>query len=322
MSVHELAQSGPSVPQVPIGHWIESAVDWVNNNLGPALDGIGSAITACVDGLSYVLGVVPWPVMVLLFVALGWWLRTWKFAIFALIGPLLIVSMRLWDQAMDTLALIIVAGAIALILAVPIGIAAGQNAVVSRIAKPVLDLMQTMPAFVYLIPAVILFRLGVVPGVVATVIFAMPPGVRLTELGVRQVDREVVEAGEAFGASPWKVLSRIKLPLALGTIMAGVNQVIMLALSMVVIAGMLSAPGLGQSVVSALSQVEVGAGFQAGLAVVILAIFLDRITAALGERAAPAKKLERRLRAVKRRAARTKDTGTETVDATRVGAGV
>ncbi|HEY3503866.1 MAG TPA: proline/glycine betaine ABC transporter permease [Actinocatenispora sp.] len=320
MSVHELAQSGPTLPQIPIGSWIESVVDWVNNNLGPLLDGIGSAITTCVDGLSSALQFVPWPVMILVFVGIGWWLRTWKFAIFAAIGPLLIVSMRLWDQAMNTLALIIVAGAIALILAIPIGIAAGQSALVSRIAKPVLDLMQTMPAFVYLIPAVILFRLGVVPGVVATVIFAMPPGVRLTELGVRQVDREVVEAGEAFGASPWKVLSRIKLPLALGTIMAGVNQVIMLALSMVVIAGMLSAPGLGQSVVSALSQVEVGAGFQAGLAVVILAIFLDRVTAALGERAAPAKKLERRLRAAKRRAARTSGSGTAKAGEARVGA--
>ncbi len=147
-------------------------------------------------------------------------------------------------------------------LAVPIGIAAGQNRMVSRIVKPVLDFMQTMPAFVYLIPAVTLFGLGTVPGVVATVIFAMPPGVRLTELGIRQVDREVVEAGEAFGASPLMVLARIKLPLAVGTIMAGVNQVIMLSLSMVVIAGMVGADGLGTTVTGAISQIQVGLGFR------------------------------------------------------------
>ncbi len=302
MSARDLAFSGPTLPKVPLGDWAVAVVDWLNNNLGPLLDGIGGAISSCVDVLTGGLTAVPWPVTVAVFALLGWWLRTWKFAVFAVAGPVLIVSLGLWDQAMQTLALIIVAGLLALVLAVPIGIAAAQSTVVSRIAKPLLDLMQTMPQFVYLVPAVILFHLGTVPGVVATVVFAMPPGVRLTELGIRQVDREVVEAGEAFGASPLKVLARIKLPLALGTIMAGVNQVIMLALSMVVIAGMVGASGLGVTVTGAVAQIQVGAGFEGGIAVVILAIFLDRITDALGSRAAPEHRLKRRAKQLNRRA--------------------
>lgn len=306
MSARDLAASGPKIPHLPLGDWVEHAVDWLNNNVGPLLDGIGSVVSTCVNGLTDVLEFVPWPLMIVILAALGWWLRTWKFAIFAVLGPLLIVSLGLWDAAMKTLGLIVVAGVIALIVAIPIGVAAAQSTVVSRIVKPVLDLMQTMPAFVYLIPAVILFSLGTVPGVVATVIFAMPPGVRLTELGIRQVDPEVVEAGEAFGAAPFKVLARIKLPLALGTIMAGVNQVIMLALSMVVIAGMVGAEGLGSTVTGALAQIEVGNGAEAGVAIVILAIYLDRITEALGARMAPVATLERKMRRLNRRAARNR----------------
>jgi len=304
MSLHELAASGPTIPQIQVGQWAEKAVTWLQNNVGVLLDAIKSIVETLVTGLTDGLNAVPWPVMIIIFVLLGWWLRSWKFAIFALLGPLLIVSMQLWDDAMQTLALVIVAALISLILAIPIGVAAAQSSVVSRIVKPVLDLMQTMPQFVYLIPAVILLGLGPAPGLVATVVFAMPPGVRFTELGIRQVNREVVEAGEAFGASPWKVLLRIKLPLSLGTMMAGVNQVIMLTLSMVVIAGMLSAPGLGQDVVSAVSTTDIAGGFESGLAVVILAIFLDRLTAGLGERAAPEAKLARRAKALKRKQAR------------------
>jgi ABC-type proline/glycine betaine transport system permease subunit len=304
MSLHNLA-SGPSIPKVPVGTWAENVVDWLKNNIGVLFDGIKSVVETVVSGLSDALIAVPWPVMILLFILLGLWLRTWKFAIFAALGLLLIVSMQLWDDAMKTLALVIVAALVSLILAIPIGIAAAQNSTVSRVVKPVLDLMQTMPQFVYLIPAVILLGLGPAPGLVATVVFAMPPGVRFTELGIRQVNHEVVEAGEAFGASPWKVLLRIKLPLSLGTMMAGVNQVIMLTLSMVVIAGMLSAPGLGQDVVGAVAETDVAAGFESGLAVVILAICLDRLTAGLGERAAPEAKLARRARAIKRRRARS-----------------
>ncbi|GIL28769.1 ABC transporter permease [Actinocatenispora comari] len=320
MSLHNLATSGPSIPQIPIGSWADHLVTWLKFNIGVLFDGIKSVVETVVSGLSDALIAVPWPVMILIFILLGLWLRTWKFAIFALLGPLLIVSMQLWDDAMKTLALVIVAAAVSLILAIPIGIAAAQSAWVSRIVKPILDLMQTMPQFVYLIPAVILLGLGPAPGLVATVVFAMPPGVRFTELGIRQVNHEVVEAGEAFGASPWKVLLRIKLPLSLGTMMAGVNQVIMLTLSMVVIAGMLSAPGLGQDVVGAVSQTDVAGGFQSGLAVVILAIVLDRLTAGLGERAAPEARLARRARALKRRQAKGRNANTDAGQAAKVNA--
>jgi ABC-type proline/glycine betaine transport system permease subunit len=200
---------------------------------------------------------------------------------------------------MDTLALVLVASVLAIVFSVPLGILAAKSVVASNIIRPILDFMQTMPAFVYLIPALILFRVGVVPGIVATIIFAMAPGVRLTELGIRGVDREVVEAGQAFGASPWRILRQIQLPLAMPTIMAGINQVIMLSLSMVVIAGMVGAGGLGADVVASLNRIDVALGFEAGLAVVILAIFLDRLTAALGTGDTP---LGRIMTARKRRA--------------------
>src|SRR5690606_11796699 len=172
--------------------------------------------------------------------------------------------------------------AVAVLIAIPLGIWSARNATVRMILKPVLDFMQTMPAFVYLIPAIVFFSIGVVPGLVATVIFALPPGVRMTELGIRGVDSETVEAGHAFGATPGQILRGIQLPLATPTIMAGVNQVIMLALSMAVIAGMAGTDGLGKLVVEAISTVNIAKGVEAGLGIVLLAVYLDRVTAALG----------------------------------------
>ena len=183
---------------------------------------------------------------------------------------------------MLTLSLVIIAATVAVAIAVPIGIAAARSDAVSVAVRPLLDFMQTMPAFVYLIPAIIFFGIGAVPGIFATVIFSLPPGVRFTELGIRQVDSETVEAGAAFGATPRQILRGIQLPLATPTIMAGVNQVIMLALSMAVVAGMVGADGLGKAVVAALSSQNIPLGVEAGLGVVVLAIFLDRMTAALG----------------------------------------
>ena len=182
---------------------------------------------------------------------------------------------------MASLALVLVASAIAIAISVPLGIVAARSNRASAIIRPILDFLQTMPAFVYLVPALILFRVGVVPGIVATIVFAMAPGVRFTELGIRGVDKEVVEAGHAFGSSPWRILRQIQLPLAMPTIMAGINQVIMLSLSMVVIAGLVGGGGLGSDVVQALSRIDVALGFEAGLSVVIIAIYLDRLTAAL-----------------------------------------
>jgi ABC-type proline/glycine betaine transport system permease subunit len=232
--------------------------------------------------VEFLLGAPPfWAIMLVLGVlALG--IRGWKFAVGTVVGLVVILGVDQWENAMDTLALVLVASVLAIVISVPLGILAAKSTLASNIIRPVLDFMQTMPAFVYLIPALILFRVGVVPGIVATIIFAMAPGVRLTELGIRSVDQEVVEAGQAFGASPWRILRQIQLPLATPTIMAGVNQVIMLSLSMVVISGMVGAGGLGAQVVASLNRIDIALGFEAGLAVVILAIFLDRITASLG----------------------------------------
>ncbi|WP_150241479.1 ABC transporter permease [Nocardiopsis quinghaiensis] len=220
-------------------------------------------------------------VMILLLSLLAFSVAGWRMGLFGIIALTLVASVDQWTNAMDTLGLVLVASAIAVVIAIPIGVLAAYNDLVSKIAKPVLDLMQTLPAFVYLIPAIFFFSIGAVPGVVATIVFAMPPGVRLTELGIRQIDRELVEAGESFGAPSHKILTGIQLPLALPTIMAGVNQVIMLGLSMVVIAGMVGAGGLGSEVYEGITRNDGALGFEAGIAVVILAIFLDRLTVAV-----------------------------------------
>jgi glycine betaine/proline transport system permease protein len=190
--------------------------------------------------------------------------------------------MDVWDEAMETVALIGTSVILALVLAIPIGIWASKSDIVESIVRPILDFMQTLPAFVYLIPAVLFFQLGKVPGVVATLIFSMPPSVRLTNLGIRQVPKAIKEAALSFGSTPWQMLYKAELPVALSTILAGVNQTIMLALSMVVIAGLIGAGGLGNLVVKGITQLNIGLGFESGIAIVILAIFLDRVTQALG----------------------------------------
>jgi ABC-type proline/glycine betaine transport system permease subunit len=277
------------IPKIPIGEWFSDLVDWVQNHLQALLDFISTILQSLNDWLSTGLNAVPALVMVVILAALALVLRGWQLAVFTIIGMLIIQSMRFWKDAMDTLALVIVSGAIAMIIAIPLGILAARSGVASKVIKPIMDFMQTLPAFVYLLPALFFFSVGVVPGIIATIIFSMPPGVRLTELGIRQVDQEMVEAGEAFGTAPTSVLTRIQIPLAMPTIMAGVNQVIMLSLSMVVIAGMVGAGGLGAPIYGAITQLNVGKGFAGGLAVVILAIFLDRLSAGLGDRSAVAR---------------------------------
>lgn len=242
--------------------------------------------------LHFILGVQLALLVVVLFVGLAALISGWQLAVFTAVGFLIILSMQKWDAAMSSLALIMVATLVAVAISVPIGILAASNDRVSSVMKPVLDFMQTLPAFVYLIPAISFFGIGQVPGIIATVIFAMPPGVRLTELGIRQVDKELVEAGEAFGAPDLQILRRIQLPLALATIMAGINQVIMLSLSMVVIAGMVGAGGLGNDVYTGIARSDIVVGFEGGIAVVILAIYLDRLTGAV-TRFSPAARAER-----------------------------
>jgi glycine betaine/proline transport system permease protein len=222
-------------------------------------------------------------VVTAVFVALALLERKWGFGLFTLVAFLLIQAMGLWIEAMETLAVVVVATVFAVAIGVPVGIWAARSRRASSVIRPVLDFMQTLPVFVYLIPAVFFFGIGVVPGVVATLVFAIPPAVRLTELGIRSVDREVVEAAVAFGAKPRQMLREVQLPLATPSIMAGVNQTLMLALSMVVIAGLVGAGGLGAVVVRGISTLDVGAGFEGGIAVVFLAIYLDRLTAALAK---------------------------------------
>ncbi|WP_041367017.1 ABC transporter permease [Natranaerobius thermophilus] len=273
------------IPRIPIGDWFESIIDWIEEVFAVLFDIIDVVIEAIVGSFMYVFDTIsvqlsPFVVIILL-AALAWRLSGLGVGIFTLLGFSLIVSMDLWEPTMVTFSMILTAGIVALGLGIPIGILASKNEVVNTIVRPVLDFMQTMPAFVYLIPAVIFFSLGLVPGVIATVIFAMPPAIRLTNFGIRQVDKEVIEAGRAFGSTSSQLLFKVQLPLAVPTIMAGVNQTIMLSLSMVVIASMIGAGGLGNIVLRGITQLDIGTGFEGGLSVVILAIFLDRITQSL-----------------------------------------
>ncbi|WP_144794098.1 proline/glycine betaine ABC transporter permease [Microbacterium paludicola] len=268
--------------RLPLGEWVKAGVDWIKDNLEGLLDVIAFVVRFLVGGLTDILTGTPLVVVIVIAALIAWAVRSIWMAIGTVVSFVLILSMGLWVAAMQTLSLVIVAALVAIVIAIPLGIWSARSDTVRAILKPVLDFMQTMPAFVYLIPAIVFFSIGVVPGLVATVIFALPPGVRMTELGIRGVDSETVEAGQAFGATPSQILRGIQLPLAMPTIMAGVNQVIMLALSMAVIAGMAGADGLGKLVVEAISTVNIGKGVEAGLGVVLLAVFLDRVTAALG----------------------------------------
>ena len=268
--------------RIPVGEWAKAVVDWVKDNLEGLLDFIAFVVRFLVNGLTDILTGTPLVVVIIIAALIAWAVRSIWMAAGTVALFLVILGMNLWIPAMQTLALVIVSALVAVLIAIPLGIWSARNATVRMILKPVLDFMQTMPAFVYLIPAIVFFSIGVVPGLVATVIFALPPGVRMTELGIRGVDSETVEAGHAFGASSGQILRGIQLPLAMPTIMAGVNQVIMLALSMAVIAGMAGTDGLGKLVVEAISTVNIAKGVEAGLGIVLLAVYLDRVTAALG----------------------------------------
>jgi glycine betaine/proline transport system permease protein len=293
------------VPDIPLGQWVADLIDWLLATVPWLFDAVSAVMQVLVDGLTGALATPPPIVWIVVFTLIALLVRGWGLALYTVLAFLLVVSLELWVETMQTLALVLVAAVIATAIGVPIGILAARNRAVSVVVRPVLDSMQTTPVFVYLIPAVFFFGVGVVPGVVATILFAIPPGVRLTELGIRQVDREVVEAAHAFGARPGQILREVQLPLALPSIMAGVNQVIMLALSMVVTAGLLGAAGLGAVVVRAVTQLDVASGFEGGLAVVLLAIFLDRLTAAFGQSTA----LSRMLHARPRRTAPPVGTG-------------
>ncbi|NBE51416.1 ABC transporter permease/substrate binding protein [Streptomyces boluensis] len=275
------------MPRVPLGDWVNSGVSWLLDHMNWLFDAVKTVVTGLYDGINAVLS-APEPLLLVgIFAVIAFWLRGLVAGVLTFAGFTLIISMDLWDNAMITLSLVLVATIVALVVSVPVGIWAARSNTVSGVVRPVLDFMQTLPAMIYLIPAILFFGMGASAGIIATLIFALAPGVRMTELGIRQVDKELVEAAEAFGTSPRNTLLRVQLPLALPTIMAGVNQVIMLGLSMAAIAGMVGTGGLGGDVNQSIGQLDVGLGSEAGVSIVILAIYLDRMTGSLGRQVSP-----------------------------------
>ncbi|MEA2034341.1 MAG: proline/glycine betaine ABC transporter permease [Euryarchaeota archaeon] len=268
------------ISKIPLGAGAEFLVEWIDCYFGWLLDGISGILNIFVNGFQDILQFIP-PLILIVIIAVIAWFATRKnlqLGILTAIGLLLVLNLGLWEEAMETVALVLSSTVVTLLIGIPLGIFAGNNDYVNMLLRPLLDLMQTMPSFVYLIPAVIFFGLGNVPGIIATVIFAMPPSIRLTSLGIRQISKELIEVTDAFGATPLQKLFKVQLPVALPTIMAGVNQCIMLALSMTVIASMIGAGGLGLNVLKGIQRVDIGGGFEAGLCIVIIAIILDRIT--------------------------------------------
>jgi glycine betaine/proline transport system permease protein len=267
---------------IPLGRWIDQSVRFLLDHDGRVFEVVGNTIDGVAAFVEHGLQAVPVWALMAFFIGIGLWRVGLRFAAFTTLALLLIDVMGFWDQTVITLGLTLSATVISLLLGIPLGIWTAKNKHVAALVRPILDLMQTMPAFVYLIPAAMLFGLGRVPGILSTVIFAMPPAVRLTSLGIRHVNREIVEAGQAFGCTPWQLLYKVQIPNALPSIMQGVNQTIMMALSMVIIASMVGAGGLGNDVLASIQRLDIGLGFESGLSVVLLAIILDRITESFG----------------------------------------
>ncbi len=264
--------------KIPIGVWIAGFFDFLTENLAWFFDAVSDGLTFMIEGLTGLMLFSPPLVLIALIAALAFWLHRSAWLVVAVITFMtLIINQGYWEQTIETLALVIFATLVCMVVGVPVGIAAAHRPWLFAVLRPVLDLMQTIPTFVYLIPTLILFGLGVVPGLISTVIFAIPAPIRLTCLGVNSVPKQLLEAGEAFGATKRQLLWKVELPHALPTIMAGLTQAIMLSLSMVVIAALVGADGLGKPVIRALGTVNIKMGIEAGLAIVIVAILLDRI---------------------------------------------
>jgi glycine betaine/proline transport system permease protein len=279
------------IPRIPLADWTNTAVDWITDTFEWFFGPLEDIIVVAVGTLETVFTALPALLMVVLLAAIAFLLAGWRVGLFTLVGLVFVISLGLWEPAMETLALVLVAAAIALAIGIPIGILAAKSRGLEAFIRPVLDIAQTMPAFVYLVPIVALLGIDEPPALIATVIFAMPPAVRLTMLGIQQVPKETVEAAHAFGSTPWQTLFKVELPLSLRSIMAGVNQVIMLSLSMVVIAALVGAGGLGEPVVTGLGQLDTGNAFVGGVGIVVLAIILDRVTRGLERGTGAAKKM-------------------------------
>ncbi|EBA12535.1 choline ABC transporter permease subunit [Roseobacter sp. CCS2] len=264
--------------KIPVGDWSENAVDWLKENGRPAFDAVSDGLDFMIDGIVWILQTPPEAVVIAAFILLTWVLqRSWKVCLLVFACLLFVLNQGYWDETTDSLALVLSSCVVCMGLGVPIGIFLAHRPRAYQAVSPVLDLMQTLPAFVYLIPAIVFFGLGMVPGLFATVIFVLPAPIRLTYLGVSNTPTSLLEAAEAFGATPAQRLWKVELPYAVPQIMAGLNQVIMLSLSMVVISAYVGANGLGKPVVQALGRNDPGLGFESGLVIVAVAIMLDRM---------------------------------------------
>lgn len=269
---------------LPVSQIVERGTQWLVDTFSGFFDFITVYGTRFMDSFTNILSIIPPFLFILLIALLAYFANNRKMGlpVFTLIGLGYILNQGLWTQLIDTIALIVVAAMVTVIIGIPIGILSAKSDTANSIIQPVLDFMQTMPAFVYLIPAVAFFGIGMVPGIFASFIYALAPTVRFTSLGIREIDPELIEASESFGSTNSQKLFKVELPLAKNTIMAGINQTVMLTLSMVVIASMIGAPGLGGNVLTALQRAQVGEGFVSGLAIVILAVIVDRLTQSLG----------------------------------------
>ncbi|NMA91162.1 MAG: proline/glycine betaine ABC transporter permease [Amphibacillus sp.] len=271
------------IPKLPVAEWVDKIVEWITSTFAFIFNPIREDFGDFMSWIADFLDNIPVAIVILVVVVGAFFITGRKFglAIFSLIGLLFVYNQGLWTEFMSTFTLVLIASLLSIIIGVPIGILMSKSRTVEAIMLPTLDFMQTMPAFVYLIPAVVFFSIGMVPGVFASLIFATPPTVRFTNLAIRQVSTELIEAAEAFGSTGFQRLFKVELPMAKTTIMAGINQTVMLSLSMVVIASMIGAPGLGRPVISALQRAQAGPGFVAGVSIVILAIIMDRFTQSL-----------------------------------------
>lgn len=268
---------------LPLGDWIEAIIDFIVQNFREPLQWIRAPFLIVLESIqAFFLFLHPIAFLILLF-GIAWQVAGRNIAIFSVIAMSLVGLIGAWEESMVTLSLVLTAVVFCAIAGIPLGIWAASSKRVEQTLRPLLDAMQTLPAFVYLVPVVMLFSTGEVPGVIVTFIFAVPPLIRLTNIGIRGVPSDVVEAAQAFGSTPWQILREVKLPLAMPTILAGVNQSLMLALSMVVIASLIAVEGLGQMVLRGIGRLDVGLAAEGGIGIVLLAIVLDRITQAVGE---------------------------------------
>lgn len=275
---HQLTTDG-----LPVQGWINSGLEWVVHHFRPFFQAVRTPIDGTLSGITDAMLALPWPLLILILTLVAWQFAGRAMAIGAAVSLVVVAMLGIWPEAMVTLSLVLTSLVFCMVIGLPVGILLASSDRAQRWTRPLLDAMQTTPAFVYLVPVVMLFGIGNVPGVIVTIIFALPPLIRLTNLGIRQVRPDLIEASRAYGASPWQLLWKVQLPLAMPSIMAGVNQALMLSLSMVVIASMIAVGGLGQMVLRGIGRLDMGLATVGGLGIVLLAIVLDRITQAMGQ---------------------------------------